>query len=275
MSKILQSLATPELIEAIEANFAEEMANMGRSVPGAELHEDAELLWFFTGKDRPNGVLRTRFASDDPDYVRAKVAEIFAYFKQRQVTLYWSLGPSTRPANLVTYLEPLGFTHAEETTGMAIDIQAANEETPQPEQFVITEIEDNETLKHLRSIEVEGFGSSEEIAQAYYETYVHAGFGQGKAWHHYLGWQYGQPVAITSLLLHAGVAGIYGVATLPHARRQGIGASMTLHALHEARRLGYRIAILSPLEMSIKLYRRIGFKEYCTVHHYGWSPDNE
>ncbi|HXX79773.1 MAG TPA: GNAT family N-acetyltransferase, partial [Ktedonobacteraceae bacterium] len=70
---------------------------------------------------------------------------------------------------------------------------------------------------------------------------------------------------------HAGVAGIYGVATIPQYRRQGIAATMTLHALHEAHKLGYRISILSPSKMSDALYRRIGFRDFCTIMHHGWS----
>ncbi len=47
------------IIEAMEANFAEEMACMARAVPDGELHEDAEMRWFFTGRPGFNGVLRT------------------------------------------------------------------------------------------------------------------------------------------------------------------------------------------------------------------------
>jgi predicted acetyltransferase len=64
------------------------------------------------------------------------------------------------------------------------------------------------------------------------------------------------------------VAGIYGVATVPHTRRQGIGAAMTLHAMHEASELGYRDAILAPTDMSEHIYRRIGFQDCCTIWHY-------
>ncbi len=46
---------------------------------------------------------------------------------------------------------------------------------------------------------------------------------------------------------------------------------MTLHTLREARKQGYRVAVLSPTDMSIALYRRIGFQEYCKLLHYAWS----
>ncbi len=45
MSEILQSkaLGTPAILEAIEANLAEEMMTFGRDIPEGEVHEDGEL----------------------------------------------------------------------------------------------------------------------------------------------------------------------------------------------------------------------------------------
>jgi predicted acetyltransferase len=156
---------------------------------------------------------------------------------------------------------------------MAIDLRKLNESIFVNADLVITEIEDLDSLKILRSIEISGFGASETAAQNYYEAYANTGFGEGTPWHHYIGWLHGQPVAIASLLFHAGVAGIYGVTTIPQCRRQGVAAAITLHALHEACRRGYRIAILSPTEMSYALYRRIGFQEYCSLMHFDWSEE--
>ena len=58
MSEILQSkeLGTPAMLEAIEANLAEEMMSFGRDIPEGEVHEDGELYWFITGRPYPNGV---------------------------------------------------------------------------------------------------------------------------------------------------------------------------------------------------------------------------
>ena len=273
MSNILQNLASPTLEEAIEANFNEEMAHLGYGLPQGELHKTPELLWIYTESRGPNAVLYSRFASDDTSYIEASIDEMLAFFKTRNTDFSWTTGPSTRPTNLALILEAHGFVYSDSTTGMAIDLQALNEHISANVNLTITEIEDLETLKILRSIEISGFGASETAAQKYYDSYALTGFGNGTPWHHFIGWLHGEPIAIASLLFHAGVAGIYGVAALPKSRRQGVAAAMTLHALHEAIKRGYRIAVLSPTEMSYALYRRIGFQEYCKLIHYEWSAE--
>jgi GNAT superfamily N-acetyltransferase len=271
MSEMIRELGTAAMKEALEANFSEEVASFGRGLPGGEVHQDQELFWFFTGHPSLNGVLMTRFAQDDNAYIAARIAETASYFTSRQVSFGWAVGPSTQPANLGAHLEAQGFKQEGQTTGLAIDLLAIHEDVAASTELVISEISDSSGLEAQRAIEMKGFGSSLEGAQRYYDKYMHIGFGTSTPWHHYLGWLHGEPVAIASLLLYAGVAGVYGVATIPEARRQGIGAAMTLHALHVARALGYRIAVLSPTEMSLQIYRRLGFQEYCTIRHYGYE----
>ncbi|HXX78852.1 MAG TPA: GNAT family N-acetyltransferase [Ktedonobacteraceae bacterium] len=271
MSIILQNLASPTIEEAIEANFNEEFAHLSKGRPEGELHKTSELTWMFTGSHGPNAVLYSRFASNDVTYINAKINEMIMFYRTRNVDFGWSTGPSTLPTDLEQRLETHGFAYVDRTMGMAINMQDLNKHVFVNKDLVITEVNDLDRLQILRSIEISGFGASETEAQNYYDAHANTGFGDKTPWHHYIGWLHGEPVAIASLLLHAGVAGIYGVTTIPQYRRQGIAATMTLHALQEACKLGYRISILSSSKMSDALYRRIGFRDFCTIMHYGWS----
>jgi hypothetical protein len=109
MSEILQAkdIGTPAMLEAMEANFAEAMMYFGRGTPGGEVHEDAELYWFITGRPYLNGVTGTYLARDDKAYVDAKIIETCNRFQVRGVGFNWDVGPLTRPSNLRTYLENL------------------------------------------------------------------------------------------------------------------------------------------------------------------------
>ncbi len=269
MDEILQKLSTPAIIAAIEANLAEEMATFGRYFPGAELHEDEEVRWFSTGLATSfNGVLRTHITADDVD---AKIDEVVVYFKTRHLPLIWPVGPTALPTNVASYLLARGFVHSHDGTGMAVDMQELHEESVKsvtPSNFRVEVVSDLALLEAYTVTSTRGFGGSEEGTRIYHETYKNIGFGKHLPWQHFIGWLGDEPVAVSSLLLHAGVAGIFGVATVPEARRQGIGTAMTLAPLHEARQRGYCVGVLSPSEMGLGVYRRLGFRPYCTLRFY-------
>ena len=270
MGEALKSFAEDTLdtiIEAIDRNMAEEVAAFGRYLPGAKFHEDEEVQWLLT--DLPsslfNGVLLARFAEGDID---TKIERILKPFKERGLPVSWGVGPYSRPANLGTYMEAHGLQLVHVSTGMAADLHTLNEEIKVAPGLRIEVVSNEEMLRQYATVSMRGFGASPEDNKIYYDTYTGIGFGDDLPWRHYIGWLDDQPVAVSSLLLHAGVAGIYGVATLPEARRQGIGAAMTLAPLRDARRLGYSIGVLSPSEMGLHIYQRIGFREYCKVDIY-------
>ncbi len=270
MSDILEDITSPALAAAVEANMAEEMAVFGRYLPGAEMHEDQEITWFITGLPNSlfNGVLRTRFAMDN---INAKIAQLLNHFKTRQVPMHWPVSQTTQPGNLGMYLEAHGLTPAGTSTAMVLDLRKMNEDLPAHSGLIVEEVSDMETLRLWRHVSDRGFESSVEDARIYYEAYINMGPGAHLPWHHYIGWLHKEPVATASLLLYAGIAGIYGIATIPQVRRQGIGALMTLAPLRYARSLGYRAAALSPSELGLGVYRRIGFKEYCQTSFFRWS----
>ena len=92
------------------------------------------------------------------------------------------------------------------------------------------------------------------------------------AQHRYVGYLEGTPVATSALVLEAGIAGIYAVATLPEARGKGIGTVMTALPLLEARRLGYRVGILQASAMGYPIYRKMGFRDVCKYDLYFQAP---
>lgn len=271
MSEIVQEIGTPAMLEAMEANFAEEMMCFGRALPGGFVQEGPELWWFYTGRPQLNGVTLTRLARNDKVYIDKKITEALDFFNERHTATHWAIASATRPIDLATHLQARGFAKIGEDINMAIDLRTVHETMPSHPELVIKESVDLDTLKIQRDISVRGFGSTPEGAQTYYDCYAANGFGQGKPWHHYIAWLNATPVGIVSLLLHAGIAGIYGVATLPEARKQGIGAALTRHAMREAYALDYRVAALVPSQMGLHMYSTIGFQEVGMTYYYLYS----
>ena len=270
MEEILHTLNDPRLIAALEANLEEEMMSFGRVLSGAEIYNDGQIEGFFTGRGHLNGILRTHLTHLDAEIIQGRINAVLAYFRAKQVAkIGWSVGQDCQPANLAVYLEQEGFRRlSEENIGLALDSATMRVEEEHVEGLEIRELVNIEDLSVLYKMEMEGFGSSEEMAGYYCEMYKNAGFGPGTNWRHFGGWWQGEIVAATSLLFHAGVAGIYGVATVPQARRHGIARSMVLRAIAAAHQQDYRIVILSPTDMSAGIYHRLGFREYTRIRHY-------
>ena len=67
--------------------------------------------------------------------------------------------------------------------------------------------------------------------------------------------------------------GIFCVGTLPHARGQGLGTSVTQAAMRAARQDGVRVAVLQASEMGRPVYERLGFDTVAYITEHLPPPD--
>lgn len=272
MDVIIENIGSPDLLPALEANMAEFWKNYGRA-PGRDLYESQDLTRVITGLPFAlmNGVYRAHLT---PETLEPALAATLAALETWQVPLLWWVGPTAQPADLGAYLEDRGFVRAGDTPGMAVDLMELPEDRPLPPDLRIESVEDEQTLETWARVAAIGTGFPESIQQEFVELELGVGFDRGSRARRYLGYQAGVPVASSTMVLHAGVAGIYAVATLPSARRQGIGAAMTLRPLLEARANGYRIGTLQSSELGYPVYRRLGFRDVCRFALYLWPAED-
>ena len=270
MEGILENCSTASLVGAIEANLCAVWSLFGR-VPGTEAHDGPDALWTLT--DVPcallNAVHRARLEGPEVD---ATIELVISRGRARGVPLLWLTSPATRPADLASFLEAHGFVRGDEMLGMANELASLTEEPAPVPGLVVSEPGDEAEL-HTWCVTAAAAFEYPPFVGEFFERWLHAlSPAVRSSLALYLGRLDGEAVASSMLVPGAGVAGIYCVATLPAARRRGIGSALTLRALLEGRARGYRVGVLAAEEAGVGLYRRLGLQEYCKIGCYLWEP---
>src|SRR5690606_23172632 len=188
------------------------------------LHETSGVAWFYTGVPHRlfNGVISARFAPGEIEAVRGALQ---AQIRQYGAPARWWIGPLSTPENLGALLTQSGLQPAGQAPGMAVALDAL----PAAEAIAglsIERIDDAAKRGLWARIAAIGTGFSDAAAAALERIEASLGDPQYRAQHRYIGMLNGTPIAASALVLEAGVAGIYAVATLPAARNKGIGRFM-------------------------------------------------
>ncbi len=271
MDAILGDLSPAALTTAIEANLYGWRIHFGKlgrccddDPPGVKRSiTDCPVSLF-------NSCMETTLA---PDQVEPAIRRIIEDGRANGVPLLWWTGPSTRPADLPVRLKENGFTVDEESPGMAVVLDELVERQPAAEGVIVEKVVDEAGFARWAETMMRGFEAPAEAlpkGMIWVDVLRQADPQVVMA---YIATINGRPVATSLLLFAAGVAGIYGVATLPEARGRGIGRNATQVPLCEARSRGYKVGILQSSPMGFNVYRSLGFREYCRIDSYRWSPE--
>jgi ribosomal protein S18 acetylase RimI-like enzyme len=266
---ILQDLSPEAVALALDANKIASGVLLS-TLPNATLHDEPGILWFETGLalNAYNGVLQTNLSREA---LPEAISRVLTHFQARNLPFHWRPGLSSQPENIGDLLVAHGIEHEEDEPGMAADLLAIKEvDLPEVPSLQIEEVLSASQIRQWS--ETTFVGAPPEAIECVFIANSQLPLGPQNSVRLYLGTLAGQPVATVKLFFAAGVAYIGRVVTIPEFRRRGIGAAITLHALHVARRAGYRVAVLTASPMGIAIYRRLGFREFCTVSSYAWNP---
>ncbi len=262
MTPILMNASPEQLNAAVDGNLFDLFRAMTR-LPGAELHESANLSRHLASPFNPmfKGVWHTRLAHADID---AAIADSIAYFQFKDAPFFfWWTGPDTQPADTGQHLAAPGLTvHELDAPGMTAELSALDYDALNrvPKNFVIERVSNLTQLEQFKQAFVAGMEIPEWAGQAWVDATLALGIGQ-TPWKMYVGLLDGEPVASNMLFNGAGVASVFGVATVPGARGRGIGAAITLLPYQDALAMGYRYGVLFATELGTPVYRRIGFQD--------------
>jgi GNAT superfamily N-acetyltransferase len=233
-----------------------------------EWHEERGVIWFETAAfhDVFNRVLHLRFESG---MLPKAATQVIRHFQQRRKPFLWHVGP-TAQVDLELLLQEQGLDHQETEPVMAVNLRQFKEDVPTAAHLSIRPVTTEALLEAwVRLWERE---SAEDVIQLWLTLYTGLQLQPDSPLRLLVGTVDEKPVATASVFFGAGVAEIGGISTLPDYRRQGSGAAMTLAALREARKQGYRVAVLTASPMGEPIYRRLGFQHYGSFSLYLWHP---
>jgi ribosomal protein S18 acetylase RimI-like enzyme len=254
------------LAEALDANFAIHASWALRSLPGATVLDEPELLLTDSGLqgDTFNIVCRSRLSSGG---AARRVEQAIEYFRRRARGFSWWLGPADQPRRLDALLEAAGLTHAESETAMAADLAALREPELSPRGLRVRRVRTAAEMADFAAVLTGGVLSDPDVSRFYGMAAPKILSVESPQWF-YVGYLDGEPVATAEVTVAGGVAGVYGVGTLERMRRQGFGSALTAQPLIDARNLGYTTGVLQASVDGAGLYRRLGFVDFGEVREF-------
>lgn len=263
-----QSPKIKDDIEAIEQALISQWSIYGHA-PGGAWHKESDLVWAEAPISQLpyNAVVWCQI--DDRSLLR--IDQVIQHFRNREVQFMWIVHPTARPVDLVDHLEARGLSHAEDVTGMALDLSGWKPVLEiRDSPVVYQEVNDEESRRLYDDLLLTYWelpSESHFYAVGMSEWSQNSGV-PGMRWVAILE---GEPVGkvYLSLMGSEDTASIFGVFVKPQARGYGIAGILSQLAISRAKALGLKRVVLHSSAMALNIYKKLGFEERCTLQLYG------
>ncbi|UCE10995.1 MAG: GNAT family N-acetyltransferase [Candidatus Thorarchaeota archaeon] len=271
---ILEDHSDEAIISGIEGNLLtlidEDMSHVPEPYkPQIDKRED--MVRYYTGIMFPveNGVY---VLSVPPNELESRVDEQIEFFRSRKVPHMWWISASSSPPEIENLLIENGLVKGEwDSPAMAMDLRRLDEthisDLMSRSGATVTKVTTDTKFEEWMEVFRGTSGWTEEACSAYqksckrlltdteYSNVILAEIDD-------------EPVGASLSVLRNGVVGLYSVGTMEKHRGKGIGSLVSLAAIMDGQRKGYEIATLCSTEMGMKVYPRLGFKEYFRYKFY-------
>jgi ribosomal protein S18 acetylase RimI-like enzyme len=264
------------IVRAMQRNIVAVFEKLVRTLPGAQLYAGNELSWTLTKV--PFAVFNSIFAARlDAATAGDQIEAVKVRAERNGVPVLWWIASGDTPADLAQRLTQAGFAYAATLPGMSLDLTDLPADAPAAgalDDVTIAGVSDDRTARIWCDVFARGFGFPKTIGDEFLPLAIESAGERDAAYRNYvLSWR-GEAVAAASAMLTGDVAGIYNVATLPHARRRGFGGALTAHAVRNARNRGASVAVLQSSEAGLRVYQALGFRERCRFEQFIFTPED-
>lgn len=191
------------------------------------------------------------------------VEQVTKFFNKYDSPWAWFMVPADDENDLIDQ----GFILLEEAPAMYFDL---SRKIPDMKSHLITIHElhqDNDLSLWIQPIN-EGFGAKEGDDD--YRKLNADLLNRGeKKLKHYIAYYNNKLAAAGTLFLSKDAVMIHNVATKTEFKNLGLGTTLTLHMMEEAKKCNYQHCFLDSSHEAFNLYKKIGFNVYCTTLIYG------
>jgi GNAT superfamily N-acetyltransferase len=247
-----------EAIRAVEENLWAVHRDFVR-VPGAEVHDEPNLLWYTAPcmNSWLNGASRSMLDAGAAD---AAIERVVTTIHGLGRPIKWHVGPSSKPVDLARRLEARGLEYQGAATSMVLEIAELARSSTDP-RFVISAARTrSDVLDWLEAWDLAIEVEPRRDQHPWLEPWTHLALPPETPTELLVGRFDGEPVATSLAFVGGGAVGLYGVGTAPDYRGRGFGGAISAAAVEWGRGRGERIAILHATTMGAPVYRRLGFQ---------------
>ncbi|MGE0599161.1 MAG: GNAT family N-acetyltransferase [Dehalococcoidia bacterium] len=250
-----------EIVDRTDQNYFQSWRLIGRSGSGA-MYEEGGVLAAASGV--PVAWLNLLFVTRPLANPMQQLKKGIDFFDQRGIDFVVRIREGFDLASEAA-LEKLGFAYGDTIPGMASTAMSA---PPTPPELRIETISRGRSHNDYLDVLARGFGMPAEMTRAVFGPAIFL----EPEMESFVGYVGDTPVATSSLVYGACVAGVYNVATHPDHRKRGYGEALTWRAVTRGGELGCDMAALQASEMGRPIYERMGFRlvsPYKTYHRPG------